>query len=173
MVENKKSTQHIVYLSLGSNVGEREKNIINALRLLKLKGIELTRLSSLYETEPVGMEDQPLFYNMVMQGTSPYGPEKLLKVIKEIELEIGRVWTQKWGPRAIDIDILFFNDQIINRDELIIPHPELHKRDFVLIPMAEIEPEFVHPILKKTIEEILNLPHQRKKVVWVKFLGAI
>ncbi len=159
-----------VYLSLGSNIGERENNIINALRILKLKGIELIKLSSLYKTEPVGKENQPYFYNMVAKAISPYQPEELLNIIKEIETEMGRIWTQKWGPRLIDIDILFFDDRIINTEKLIIPHPELHKRDFVLIPMAEIEPEFMHPVLNKTIEEILNLPHERKKVEWVKFI---
>lgn len=169
MVE-KNTPRYTVYLSLGSNIGKRENNIVNALRILKLKGIELLKLSSLYETEPVGKEDQPYFYNMVTKSISPYQPEELLEIIKEIETDMGRTWTQKWGPRLIDIDILFFDDRIINTEKLVIPHPELHKRDFVLIPMAEIEPEFVHPVLRKTIEEILYLSHERKKVKWVKFI---
>lgn len=162
-----------VYFGLGSNLDDPEKNIINGLRMLKMKGIELLKLSSLYYTEPVGKEDQPYFYNMVAKGLTSYTPEELLKVIKDIEKLLGRVWTEKWGPRIIDIDILFYNDLILNTPELTIPHPELHKRDFVLVPFTEIEPDFVHPVFKKTIEELLHSPHQRKEVKWHKFIGAI
>jgi 2-amino-4-hydroxy-6-hydroxymethyldihydropteridine diphosphokinase len=163
----------IVYLGLGSNLGEAEKNIINGLRYLKMSKLELLKLSSLYYTEPVGKEDQPYFYNMVVKASTNYSPDELLKVIKEIEKALGRVWTEKWGPRIIDIDILFYGSKIVNKENLIIPHPELHKRDFVLIPMAEIEPNFLHPVFNKTIEELLEQPHERKEVKWFKFIEAI
>ncbi|MBN1898060.1 MAG: 2-amino-4-hydroxy-6-hydroxymethyldihydropteridine diphosphokinase [Spirochaetes bacterium] len=173
MVKKALDKYHTVYLSLGSNIGDREKNIINALRLLKIKGIPITKMSSLYESEPVGIEDQPWFYNMVIKISSSLQPDKILKIVKDIEAEIGRMWTTKWGPRVIDIDILFYEDQIVNMENLVIPHKEFHNRDFVLVPMVEIEPDFIHPVLKKSIEDILESPRKRKKVIWVKFLGAV
>jgi 2-amino-4-hydroxy-6-hydroxymethyldihydropteridine diphosphokinase len=149
----------IVYIGIGSNVGNRESNCRMAIERLNEKGIEVKKTSSMYETEPWGFKDQPKFINMVIEAETRLEPERLLIVLKDIEKEMGRKETVKWGPRIIDLDILFYNDKIINQDELQIPHPYLHKRDFVLVPLSEIAPNKTHPILKKTIKELMEELH--------------
>jgi 2-amino-4-hydroxy-6-hydroxymethyldihydropteridine diphosphokinase len=149
----------IVYIGIGSNVGNRESNCRMAIERLNEKGIEVKKTSSMYETEPWGFKDQPKFINMVIEAETRLEPERLLIVLKDIEKEMGRKETVKWGPRIIDLDILFYNDKIINQDELQIPHPYLHKRDFVLVPLSEIAPNKTHPILKKTIKELMEDLH--------------
>jgi 2-amino-4-hydroxy-6-hydroxymethyldihydropteridine diphosphokinase len=149
----------IVYIGIGSNVGNRETNCRMAIERLNEKGIEVKKTSSMYETEPWGFKDQPKFINMVIEAETRLEPERLLIVLKDIEKEMGRKETVKWGPRIIDLDILFYNDKIINQDELQIPHPYLHKRDFVLVPLSEIAPNKTHPILKKTIKELMEELH--------------
>ncbi len=167
---NKNST---VYLSLGSNIGDRESNLKNVLKMLKLKDITLSKISSIYRTEPVGNEEQPYFYNIAVKALTYYTPEKLLEIIKSIEIDMGRKWSMKWGPRIIDIDILFYNDLIIDTTALKIPHPEILKRNFVLIPMNEIEPDFTHPVEKKSIKDLLSISKSSKKVEKVKSIGEI
>lgn len=144
----------IVYLGIGSNLGRREENCLKAIQILAEKGIKLRKASGLYETEPWGVEDQPNFINLAVEVETDLLPEGLLKVIKEIEKEMGRAETFRWGPRMIDIDILLYDDLIYDSQDLKIPHPLMHERDFVLMPLSDIAPETIHPVLKKTISEL-------------------
>lgn len=145
----------IVYIGIGSNLGNREKNCLKAVQLLFDSGIAIMKQSSMYETEPWGVKDQPRFINMVIEAETEEKPGKLLELLKRIEREIGRKETYKWGPRAIDLDILLYNDLVINNTALQIPHPHMHERDFVLRPLSEIAPNKIHPVLKKTVRELL------------------
>lgn len=146
----------VVYISVGSNLGDREANCRIALKKLNSEGIIIKKASSMHETEPWGFKDQPKFINMVIEVETELRPEELLMTLKGIEKKMGRKETIKWGPRIIDLDILFYNDKIINQDELKIPHPYLHERDFVLVPLSEIAPDKVHPVLKKTVRELME-----------------
>ena len=145
----------IAYLGLGSNLGEREKNLRQALTLLSLK-VNLDEVSSLYETEPVGYKEQPLFLNLVCRITTNSSPEELFRLAKNIETRMGRVPSFPNAPRIIDIDILFYDNKIIATQNLTIPHPRLKDRAFVLIPLAEIAPNLVHPKLDKNITQLAN-----------------
>ena len=144
----------IIYISIGSNIGDREENCRKAIKLLKENGIALKRESSLYETEPWGVKNQPKFINMAIEVETDKEPEELLRVLKEIEIEIGRKETVKWGPRVIDLDIIFYDDLILKTENLEIPHPLLHERDFVLKPLCEIAPEKKHPVTGKMVKEM-------------------
>ncbi|MGB5933914.1 MAG: 2-amino-4-hydroxy-6-hydroxymethyldihydropteridine diphosphokinase, partial [Anaerolineae bacterium] len=141
------------YLSLGSNLGHREANIASALKMLGQEAWIL-KVSSLYETEPVGYKDQPWFLNCVCSVETDLSPQALLKFVKAIERKLGRREDIRFGPRLIDIDILFYNSLILDSPDLIIPHPRLVERAFVLLPLREIAPELVHPLLRATIEEL-------------------
>jgi 2-amino-4-hydroxy-6-hydroxymethyldihydropteridine diphosphokinase len=144
-----------VFLGLGSNIGDRAANIERSCRLIaEIKGVRLVRTSSLIETEPVGYEDQPDFINAVLEIGTALTPRELLTAIKEVEQRMGRTRTVRFGPRIIDIDILLFGDRIIDEPGLTIPHPRMHERRFVLRPLAEIAPEAVHPVLKKSVTEL-------------------
>lgn len=143
-----------VYLGIGSNVGERERNCERALALLRKKGLAITRTSSMIETEPWGVEDQPRFINMAAEARTELGPQALLSLLKEVEAEMGRVPSGRWGPRVMDLDILFYDDLVLEEPGLVIPHPRLHERDFVLRPLREIAPGLIHPVLKKRIREL-------------------
>jgi len=142
------------FLSLGSNIGQKRKNLRLALALLEKEGGKVLRASSLYKTQPVGISDQPWFYNQVVEVETDLSPFSLLRLIKEIEKNMGRKTTVNQGPRLIDIDILLAGNSVIRTRELIIPHPRLEKRNFVLIPLGEISPETVHPFLKIKIEDL-------------------
>ena len=144
----------ICYLSLGSNIGNRKKNIEKALVQLEKNSIKKIKLSSFYETEPVGPV-QRNFYNIAGKFKTELTPFDLLKKIKEIESLLGRKKTYRWGPRVIDIDILFYGKKIIKTENLIIPHKEICKRLFVLIPLNEIAPNFVHVTAHKKIKTLL------------------
>lgn len=144
----------IYFLSLGSNLGSRAKNLAAAARLLRENGIEVLRASSVYETEPVDHLDQPWFANRVLEVRSSLDPHALLKLAKSIEARMKRVPTVAKGPRTIDIDILFAGDTILDTPDLVIPHPRLAQRNFVLVPLCEIAPEIRHPVLGKTIREL-------------------
>ena len=145
-----------VYLSFGSNVGDRRANIETALQCLTDAKLKMIKLSSVYETSPWGNTNQPAFLNAAGKFETDLSAEKLLDAILNIEKTMGRTRKEKWQPRIIDIDILFYSNKIINEKELMIPHPEMQKRKFVLVPMAEIAPDFVHHILKKSIGELLK-----------------
>jgi 2-amino-4-hydroxy-6-hydroxymethyldihydropteridine diphosphokinase len=146
-----------IFLGLGSNIGDRTANINRACLLLgEVPGVRVVRMSSLIETGPVGYEDQPDFINAVMEIEATLSPLILLNEIKRIEREMGRVETFRFGPRLIDIDILLFGDRVIDEPDLTIPHPRMHERDFVLVPLAQIAPEVTHPVLKMKIIDILN-----------------
>lgn len=148
-------TMATVYLALGSNLGDREKNLEEARQQLTAF-VSITRVSSIYETEPVGVKEQPWFLNQVLAGTSLLSPIDLLRRVKKIELEMGRTEGIRFGPRPIDIDILFYDRLIELSPILTIPHPRLHERAFVLTPLAEIAPELVHPRMRVPIRVLLE-----------------
>jgi 2-amino-4-hydroxy-6-hydroxymethyldihydropteridine diphosphokinase len=145
-----------VFLLLGSNLGDRQYFLQQAISLIEKNIAPVEKQSSVYETQSWGKADAPDYLNQVITlETNLNAPEVLHKVL-EVELMLGREREEKWGSRTIDIDMLFYGDEIINTDNLQIPHPELHKRRFTLEPLAEIDPGFIHPVLKKTISEIKN-----------------
>jgi len=143
-----------VYIGIGSNIGDRRTNCINAVKLMNESGIVVTKESSVYETQPWGMKEQPLFINMAVIAETDLSPESALAALKCIEKEMGREESSRWGPRRIDLDILFYDDRIINEKDLCIPHPLLQQREFVLLPLFEIAPDKWHPVLKKTVRRL-------------------
>ncbi len=153
------------FIGLGANLGDRVANIRKAIELLgDCKDVEVLRCASLYETEPVGVEAQPWFINTVVEIETKLTPGELFKRCKQIEDQVGRSHKGRWGPREIDVDLLLFGDVIVNRDELKIPHPELHKRRFVLVPLCELAASLVHPVLKKSVKELLTQLADEKAV---------
>ncbi|WP_233185589.1 2-amino-4-hydroxy-6-hydroxymethyldihydropteridine diphosphokinase [Thermotoga sp. SG1] len=148
-------------IALGSNLGDRELNLKTALVKMKERGMSIEKLSSFVETEPYGYTDQPKFLNAVCLVETDLSPRALLNTLLEIEREMGRVRTIKWGPRVIDLDIVFYEDLVVNEEGLTIPHPDAHNRLFVLEPLSEIAPDLVHPVLKKTVRELLMELKQR------------
>jgi len=146
---------NLVYLSLGSNIGDRETHLRDAIAQLAAEG-RVVAVSSFYETEPVEVTDQAWFLNCAVALETTDTPEQLMAALLRIEREMGRQRVQRKGPRTIDLDILLFGDEIIESPDLTIPHPAMHQRRFVLAPLAEIAPEVRHPILKKKIRELLD-----------------
>jgi 2-amino-4-hydroxy-6-hydroxymethyldihydropteridine diphosphokinase len=144
---------HRVYLGLGSNLGERADNIAMAISHLREK-VAVDVVSSIYETEPVGYAEQPRFLNVVCVGITDLSPKALLAFVKDIEAQMGRKATFRYGPRPIDIDILFYDSLILESPALTIPHPRLHERAFVLVPLLELASQLRHPVLGKTIAEM-------------------
>ncbi|MDI6839802.1 MAG: 2-amino-4-hydroxy-6-hydroxymethyldihydropteridine diphosphokinase [bacterium] len=157
-----------VYLGIGSNLGDRLTNIKLAIKKLSQMG-EIIKMSSIWETEPWfaescgGEKNQPLFLNCVVLVKTKLSPYKLLNKLSQIETELKRKRTKRFGPRTIDLDILFYDSLIINDPNLIIPHPHIQQRKFVLLPLSEIVPDLIHPILKKTVKELLeDLPNSEQ-----------
>ena len=158
--------KHSVFIGLGSNQGEKIKNCEQAIKeILTLEENCLISRSSWYWSEPWGKENQDWFINGVIQVSTGLSPDEFLTKLKEIEKRLGRAQREKWGPRVIDIDILFYDNLSCESPEMEIPHPRMWERNFVLIPFAEIAPQFVHPVLKKTIKELLDTSPDQKKVV--------
>jgi 2-amino-4-hydroxy-6-hydroxymethyldihydropteridine diphosphokinase len=145
---------HIVYLALGSNLGDRQANLKQAIASLSPQ-MEVKAKSRVYETPPWGYTDQPKFLNQVVKVDTYVGPEPLLKHLKRLEIALGRVPSFQNGPRLIDIDILFYDDLVLNKPSLVIPHPQLHERAFVLMPLNDIAPALSHPSTGKTVNEML------------------
>lgn len=153
-----------VYLSLGSNLGDRQSNLRRALEKLAAAGLHLQRCSSLYETEPVGFPYQRFFLNCVAELQTTLMPLELLRTTQRIERELGRRPTFRWGPRPIDIDILFYGQSIIRLPELHVPHPRLYARRFVLLPLHELAPELLDPLTGHSIAHLLASTPDRSLV---------
>ena len=145
-----------VYLLTGSNIGDREQNLATAREWVNSECGKIINSSSLYETAAWGKTDQPAFLNQALEVHTSLNAQELIHVIFKIEKKMGRVRREKYGPRLIDIDILFFNDEIHKTPLLEIPHPEMQNRRFVLLPLAEIAPATIHPVFKKTVLQLLD-----------------
>jgi len=169
-----------VFLSLGSNLSNRAEKIQRAINLLNHNHIKITRVSPIYQTEPAGFlsifgigltfgHNQPDFLNCVVETFTDYEPEELMFAIIKIEKTLGRkrLPSIRNLPRTIDIDILFYDDRVINTPFLVIPHPRLKDRAFVLVPLCDLEPDFIHPILNKTISELTNLVDKKGVRPWL------
>jgi 2-amino-4-hydroxy-6-hydroxymethyldihydropteridine diphosphokinase len=148
--------EHIVYLALGSNLGDRLANLKQAIAALTPQ-MDVKSKSQVYETPPWGYEDQPTFLNQAVKAKTYLDPEPLLKHLKRLEVALGRKESFPNGPRLIDIDILFYDDVVLDTPSLTIPHPRLHERGFVLLPLMDIAPDLVHPLSKKTVRELAAL----------------
>lgn len=146
--------KHIVYLALGSNLGDREENLRQAIASLPPQ-MDVKAKSHVYETPPWGYEEQPRFLNQVLKTQTYLQPEPLLKHIKRLEVALGRKASFQNGPRLIDIDILTYDDVVLNTPLLTLPHPRMHERGFVLLPMMDIAPDLVHPLIGKSVREML------------------
>lgn len=147
--------KHVVFLSLGTNLGDRIANLRSAVHALE-SAMTVRQESKIYETPPWGFEDQGAFLNMVVRTDTDVEPEALLELIKKIEVDLGRERSFHWGPRLIDIDILFYDDLVLNAPSIILPHPHIQERAFVLVPLADIAPDFIHPVLKMPIRKLLS-----------------
>ena len=145
----------LAYLSLGSNVGNRERTLAQALQLLAAPDLRVVRVSALYETEPMELRDQPWFLNLVAEIETGLFPRQLLARTQKVEKELGRKRKVPKGPRTIDIDILLYGDSVIETPDLTVPHPQMAERRFVLEPLAELAPELRHPVLRRTASELL------------------
>ena len=148
---------HIAYIGIGSNLGDKIHHCEKAISaILKIDRHKLLAKSSLFKTQPIGYTSQDWFVNGVIKIETDLEAPELLRTLKTNESQLGRIETFRWGPRTIDLDILFFDDIEIHTEDLQIPHPFIQNRQFVLIPLAEIDPTLVHPVLKKTVQELLN-----------------
>ncbi len=157
----------LIYLSLGSNLGDRAANLERAAESLAEISVRVLRRSSIYETEPVDFLAQPWFLNCVVEAETSLGPRQLLEGLQAIELKLGSKKLVARGPRIIDLDILFYETGVIHETGMEIPHPRLAERRFVLVPLAEMAPEFLHPGLHKTAAELLAATPDRSAVrIW-------
>jgi 2-amino-4-hydroxy-6-hydroxymethyldihydropteridine diphosphokinase len=153
-----------IFLSLGSNVGDREQNIAEAIEAMPSRGIQVRHHSSLYATEPVDVPTQCWFLNCVVEAQTDLMPRQLLHALQELERELGRRRLVRRGPRVVDIDILLYGASVVRAPELEVPHPRMADRRFVLVPLRELAPALRHPTLKKTIAELLAETHDRSQV---------
>ena len=146
--------EHLVCLGLGSNLGDRRENLLSALRLLDtMEGMRILEISSVYETEPWGVTEQPDFLNLVALLSTTRDPRGVLTACEEVEKKLGRVRAERWGPRVIDVDILLYDDLELEEEDLVIPHPRMLERDFVMVPLRELDPPVLLPRRKKVEEK--------------------
>ncbi len=160
------------FIEIGSNLGDRMQYCKNAVDEIG-SFAKIIKASSIYETEPVGKENQPEFINCVAEIETELSPQDLLKQLNLVELKLGRVRDEKWGPRTIDLDIILYDDQVINDNNLVIPHPRAHLRRFVLEPLSEIAPQFVHPQFNVSVLDLLNEIEDNKSVIKISDQFAI
>jgi 2-amino-4-hydroxy-6-hydroxymethyldihydropteridine diphosphokinase len=155
----------LIYLSLGSNLGDRAAHLQRALVELAAAGIEPVRVSPFYQTEPVDYRPQPWFMNCVVEAKTEWLPLRLLSALQNIERKVGRRRGVPKGPRTIDLDILFYDNAVVRAPALTIPHPRMEERKFVLVPLAELAPDFRHPVTRKTVREMLSETPDRSQIV--------
>jgi 2-amino-4-hydroxy-6-hydroxymethyldihydropteridine diphosphokinase len=165
--------ESIAYLSLGSNVGDREHYLKNAIKLLdEHHEIQVTRVSSIYETDPVGFTEQDQFLNLVVEINTSLSAETLLRQCLQVEKDMGREREFRWGPRIIDLDILLYNQENIETEELIVPHPRMHERAFVLVPLVELSQTIKHPKFKTPMIALLDeIPDKEGVRLWKQISG--
>ena len=168
----------VAYIGLGSNLGDRRANLRRAVcEIERLEGLRLIALSSFYESKPVGPEDQPDFMNAAAAVRTPLAPRSLLETLQTIEAAMGRRRLERWGPRNIDLDILLYDDFVLSEPDLVVPHPLMHLRRFVLAPLCEIAPDARHPVLGMSVRELLarlDEGHGRTKLPdWRQLVSAL
>ena len=147
----------IAYVGLGANVGDPRRQLAEALkRLHAAVEVEVTRVSTFYRNPPLGPANQPWYVNAAARVRTRLGPEELLQLLQQVETAMGRVRGERWGPRRLDLDLLLYNGEVIFAADLVVPHPEMHRRVFVLVPLAEIAPQAWHPVMGKSAGEMLS-----------------
>jgi 2-amino-4-hydroxy-6-hydroxymethyldihydropteridine diphosphokinase len=164
MLKSKLNNSEKVMIGLGSNVGDKRKNMSLALQLIEAQVGHIQKCSSLYETDPWGMEEQAVFLNQVIAVDTDKNPWQILSEISKIETILNKNKKVHWGPRAIDLDILLYGQKIIFENSLIIPHPFMHLRNFVIVPLNEIAPDIVHPLLGKAFSDLMAICEDKTKV---------
>jgi 2-amino-4-hydroxy-6-hydroxymethyldihydropteridine diphosphokinase len=147
----------IAYLGLGANVGDPRRQLAEALkRLNAAEEVEVTRVSTFYRNPPLGPKPQPWYVNAAARVRTRLGPEELLRLLQQVETAMGRLRRERWGPRRLDLDLLLYNGEVIFAPNLVVPHPEMHRRAFVLVPLAEIAPQAWHPVMGKSAGDLLS-----------------